>query len=137
MLGELSAHLKRARARAEASPVTPPRLAALIALVGDGTLVVGRCEAGVRGARGAARARRPRDASSQERGLAQIGDHDALGAVVDEVVGAHPAEVDAYRGGKQQLIGFFTGQVMRASGGRADPKRVQELLRDRLGAPTR
>ena len=44
-----------------------------------------------------------------------------------------PAEVEAFRGGKQQLIGFFTGQVMRASGGNADPKVVQGLLRERLG----
>ena len=63
-----------------------------------------------------------------------MGDVDELGAIVDEVLAANPAEVEAFRGGKQQLIGFFTGQVMRASGGSADPKVVQSLLRDRLGA---
>ena len=50
------------------------------------------------------------------------------------MLAANPAEVEAYRGGKAQLIGFFTGQVMRASGGRADPKVVQDILRARLGA---
>ena len=67
-------------------------------------------------------------------GLAQVGDVDELGAIVDQVLAANPAEVEAYRGGKAQLIGFFTGQVMRSSGGKADPKVVQALLRDRLGA---
>jgi aspartyl-tRNA(Asn)/glutamyl-tRNA(Gln) amidotransferase subunit B len=135
VLGELSAHLNARGLDASASPVTPPRLAALIALVRDGTL-------SSTGAKQvfAALAERP-DASPaelvEELGLAQIGDADALAAAVDEVLGAHPAEVDAYRGGKAQLIGFFSGLVMRASGGRADPKLVQELLRDRLGAPTR
>ena len=66
-------------------------------------------------------------------GLAQVGDADELGAIVDEVLAANPAEAEAYRGGKVQLIGFFTGLVMRASGGKADPKIVQGLLRDRLG----
>ena len=69
-----------------------------------------------------------------QRGLAQIADQGALRAVVDEVVAAHPAQAAEYRAGKEALLGFFVGQVMRATGGRAEPRAVQELLREALHA---
>ena len=62
-----------------------------------------------------------------------MSDAGALEAWVDEVIAANPDEVAAYRGGKQGLLGFFTGQVMKRSGGSANPKAVGELLRSRLG----
>lgn len=65
-------------------------------------------------------------------GLANLADDQALAQVVDQVVAAHPSEVQAFRDGKQALIGFFVGQAMRASGGRADPKTLQRLLRQAL-----
>jgi aspartyl-tRNA(Asn)/glutamyl-tRNA(Gln) amidotransferase subunit B len=65
-------------------------------------------------------------------GLIQVGDSDQLGQWVDEVLAAHPAEVARYKGGEQKLIGFFTGQVMKKSGGKADPKGVGPLLAQRL-----
>jgi glutaminyl-tRNA synthetase len=68
-----------------------------------------------------------------ERGLAQVSDEGAIAAIVDEVLAGNPDKVDAYRGGKTQLVGFFVGQVLRASQGRADPKVVQKLLAERLG----
>ncbi len=67
------------------------------------------------------------------RGLANVGDEKAMAEVVDGVLAAHPAEVKAFREGKHSLIGFFVGQAMRASGGRADPKALQKLLRQALG----
>ena len=51
---------------------------------------------------------------------------------VAEIVAANPAQVDQYRGGKQQVSGFLVGQVMKASGGRANPQLVNELLRKAL-----
>jgi aspartyl-tRNA(Asn)/glutamyl-tRNA(Gln) amidotransferase subunit B len=69
-----------------------------------------------------------------ERGLAQVSDEGALEAEVDAVIGAHPAEVDAYRGGKQGLMGFFVGQVMKRTGGQANPQVVNRLLREKLSA---
>jgi aspartyl-tRNA(Asn)/glutamyl-tRNA(Gln) amidotransferase subunit B len=51
---------------------------------------------------------------------------------VDEVLGSFPAEVARYQGGEAKLIGFFTGQVMKKSGGKADPKGVGPLLLERL-----
>ena len=57
---------------------------------------------------------------------------DELGAIVDEVLAAHPDEVEAFKGGREQVIGFLVGQCMKASGGRADAKALQALLRERL-----
>jgi glutaminyl-tRNA synthetase len=68
-----------------------------------------------------------------ERGLDQVIDEGAITAMVDEVLAANPDKVDAYRGGKTQLIGFFVGQVVRGSQGKADPKVVQKLFAERLG----
>jgi glutaminyl-tRNA synthetase len=67
-----------------------------------------------------------------DRGLAQVSDEDALAAIVDEVAAANADKVEAYRAGKTALFGFFVGQVMRASQGRANPQVVQKLLTDRL-----
>ena len=67
-----------------------------------------------------------------DRGLAQVSDEDALAAIVDEVVTTSPDKAEAYRAGKTALFGFFVGQVMRASQGRANPQVVQRLLTDRL-----
>ena len=67
------------------------------------------------------------------RGLVQVRDDSALEAWVREVVDAHPDEVARFKGGEAKLVGFFVGQVMKRSGGKADPKRVSELLRGALG----
>ena len=68
----------------------------------------------------------------KERGLERVSDAGALGALVEEVVAAFPEKVQEYRGGKTGLLGFFTGNIMRKTEGRADPKLVQELLKERL-----
>jgi aspartyl-tRNA(Asn)/glutamyl-tRNA(Gln) amidotransferase subunit B len=65
-------------------------------------------------------------------GLIQVGDADALGSWVDEVLAAHPTEVERYRAGEAKLMGFFTGQVMKRSGGKADPKKVAGVLLEKL-----
>ena len=63
-----------------------------------------------------------------ELGLERLDDDDALIALVEQVVAAEPANVAAYRAGKVQLLGYFVGKVMAASRGRADAKKVRELL---------
>lgn len=70
----------------------------------------------------------------EARGWSEIADEDQLGGLVDEVLAAHPDNVARYRQGKTGLLGFFTGQVMKRSGGRAAPRLVQELLEKRLGS---
>ena len=57
-----------------------------------------------------------------------------LDPVIDEILAANPGQVDAYRGGKDGLLGFFVGQVMKATGGKANPKVVNERVREKLRA---
>jgi aspartyl-tRNA(Asn)/glutamyl-tRNA(Gln) amidotransferase subunit B len=63
-----------------------------------------------------------------------VADTSELGPIVDEILAANPGEVEAYRGGKQGLLGFFVGQVMKQTGGKASPQAVNELLREKLNA---
>ncbi len=68
-----------------------------------------------------------------ERGLAQVSDEDAIATIVNEVLAANADKVDLYRAGKTGLFGFFVGQVLRTSQGKANPVVVQRLLSSRLG----
>ncbi len=72
------------------------------------------------------------EAIVEEKGLSQITDTSAMEKMVDEVLQAHPKEVERYRAGEQKLLGFFVGQVMKASKGKANPKVVNELIRKKL-----
>ena len=67
-----------------------------------------------------------------DKGLAQISDEAALGAIVEEVVAENPGPVEQFRGGKDGVIGFLVGQVMKRSKGAANPQEAQRLLRERL-----
>jgi aspartyl-tRNA(Asn)/glutamyl-tRNA(Gln) amidotransferase subunit B len=67
-----------------------------------------------------------------EKGLVQVQDTGTIEAVVERVLAANPAEVEAYRGGKTKLMGFFVGQVMRETRGKANPKIVNEVLAKKL-----
>jgi aspartyl-tRNA(Asn)/glutamyl-tRNA(Gln) amidotransferase subunit B len=131
VLNEFSAHLNEARTGPADSPVRPAALAALIGLVSDGTLgsagakqVFAALVAGESGGDPAA--------IVEARGLGQISDTGTLAAVVAEVVAAHPGQAEQFRSGKEALMGFFVGQVMRATGGRAEPQVAQQLLREEI-----
>ena len=110
---------------------SPAALAGLIALVEAGTInqntaktVLGEMvESG-----------QTAEAIVEAKGLAQISDEGALGQIVDGVIAANPDEVASYLGGKDALIGWFVGQVMRETRGKANAQVVGEMLRDRLEA---
>ena len=68
----------------------------------------------------------------RDKGFEQVSDAGAIEKIVDEVIAANQPNVDAYRGGNEKLLGFFVGQVMKASQGKANPKIVNELLRAKL-----
>jgi len=68
----------------------------------------------------------------REMGLERVDDEGALSSVIDEVLAAWPDKIDAYRAGKKNLIGLFVGEVMKATGGAADPKAVRTMLAQRL-----
>jgi aspartyl-tRNA(Asn)/glutamyl-tRNA(Gln) amidotransferase subunit B len=112
-----------------ASPVTPEGLAGLLKLVEEGT-VSGKMAKEVFGAMYAEG--RPAADIVAERGLSQNSDAGSLEAIVDAVLAASPAEVAAYRGGKDKLFGFFVGRVMKESRGSANPGLVNDILRNKL-----
>jgi glutaminyl-tRNA synthetase len=113
-------------------PFGPEGLATLVALVAEGTV----------SSTGAGRALEvlareggdPRELVARM-DLAQVSDADTLTPVIREVVRAFPEKAEAYRGGKTGLIGFFMGQVMRRTGGRADPRLAKDLLSKELDGP--
>lgn len=67
-----------------------------------------------------------------EKGLKQVTDEGEIGEVIDGIMAAHPNQVDEYRAGKEKLLGFFVGQVMKQTQGKANPKLVNEVLREKL-----
>jgi aspartyl-tRNA(Asn)/glutamyl-tRNA(Gln) amidotransferase subunit B len=70
----------------------------------------------------------------EEKGLGQISDEGELVSLVERLLADNPAQADQLRGGKDKLVGFFVGQAMKATGGRADPARVGELVREKAGS---
>jgi aspartyl-tRNA(Asn)/glutamyl-tRNA(Gln) amidotransferase subunit B len=114
----------------ERSPVSAENLAALLEMV-DGGRISAKIAKAVFDEMAATG--RPAEPIVVEKGWAQISDATALDDVIDGVLARHPSEVTAYRGGKAKLMGFFVGEVMKATRGQANPKTVNELLRQKLG----
>jgi aspartyl-tRNA(Asn)/glutamyl-tRNA(Gln) amidotransferase subunit B len=117
------------RLRITAWPVAPENLAGLVALIDEGT-ISGKIAKTVFEEMVASG--KPPAAIVAERGLVQVTDRGAIDAAVERVLAAHPDKVADYRGGKDKLFGFFVGQVMKATEGKANPKQVNELLQMRL-----
>jgi aspartyl-tRNA(Asn)/glutamyl-tRNA(Gln) amidotransferase subunit B len=115
-------------------PVTAAQVASLARLVQAGTITRSTAKALLPRLRGTGRD--PAELVAAE-GLAQVSDRGALERAVAEVLAAHPAQVAEYRAGKEKVLGFLVGRVMRASGGKANPQLVQELLRAALASETR
>ena len=76
---------------------------------------------------------KPAEQIVKAQGLVQITDTDALEDVVSNIISDHPKEVEAYKNGKTKLLGFFVGQVMKETKGKANPKLVNEILKGQLG----
>ena len=69
----------------------------------------------------------------EKKGLVQISDAGELDGVIDQIVADNPEEVERFKGGDQKLMGFFMGQLMRATKGQANPQKASQLLREKLG----
>ena len=129
VMGELTRELNNSGTDIAASPVSPERLVDLLQMVEKGAISLK-----------VARELFPELYKSgkspeqivQEKGLTQVSDEGALGKVIDEVLAKSPAQVAQFKEGKQQVLGFLVGQVMKASGGKANPGKVNELLRKKL-----
>lgn len=112
------------------SPVSAAQLGGLLDLIADGT-ISGKIAKDVfdemfdTG----------RDAADivEEKGLKQISDSGEISAIVDQIIADNPDQADEYRGGNTKVAGWFTGQVMKATQGKANPQMVNELLREKLG----
>jgi aspartyl-tRNA(Asn)/glutamyl-tRNA(Gln) amidotransferase subunit B len=129
VMGDLSGYLNRDGLDVDRSPVDAVRLAGLLARIVDQT-ISGKIAKEVLEAMwtGAVDA----DAVIESKGLRQITDTSAIEAVIAEVMAANPRQLADYRSGKDKLFGFFVGQVMKATGGKANPAQVNELLKKLL-----
>jgi aspartyl-tRNA(Asn)/glutamyl-tRNA(Gln) amidotransferase subunit B len=129
ILGELAGALNKAGVEIGESPIAPAALAKLVARIDDNT-ISGKIakqvfEAMWQGEGGA-------DDIIEARGLRQITDSGAIEALIDEVIAANPEQVEQFRAGKEKVLGFFVGQVMQKSRGKANPGQVNQMLRDKL-----
>jgi aspartyl-tRNA(Asn)/glutamyl-tRNA(Gln) amidotransferase subunit B len=127
--GELAAVLNRDAVAIAASRVDAAALAALLVRIADGT-ISGKIAKDVFEAMWAGEG--TADAIIAAKGLRQITDTGALAAAIDQVIAASPGQLAEYRGGKDKLFGYFVGQVMKATGGKANPQQLNELLRRKL-----
>jgi len=129
IMGELTRALKEHGAEIASSPVDATRLAGLIALIENGTLSASMAKGVFEKMYNAGATA---EAIVASEGLAQIDDESEIVRLISDVLAAHPDPVDQYRGGKTTAFGFLVGKVMKAAGGKANPKRVNELLRRAL-----
>ena len=129
--GEITGHVNREGLEAAQLQIDGPAVAELVAMVEQGDLsstAAKKVLEGVLGGEGT-----PRQVA-EERDLIQIRDEGALSAAVDAVVAAHPDEMGRIAEGDGKLIGFLVGKVMQATGGKADPRRVSELIREAVSS---
>jgi aspartyl-tRNA(Asn)/glutamyl-tRNA(Gln) amidotransferase subunit B len=132
VMGELSGFLNRDGLEIGVAPVPAAALAGLLKRIQDGT-ISGKLAKDVFEAMWSDR--KDADAVIAERGLRQITDSGAIEKTIREVMAANPGQLADYRAGKDKLFGFFVGQVMKATAGKANPAQVNELLKKLLAGP--
>ncbi len=129
LMGELSAALNEHELELAGCPVTAIALAGLLRRIVDGT-ISGKIAKEVFAAMWAGEG--DADAIIEARGLKQITDSSAIESLVDQVIADSPAQVAQYRAGKDKVYGYFVGQVMKLSRGKANPAEVNRLLKSKL-----
>ena len=129
MMGEIAAYLKENHIEITDTKLTPENLVELIGLIEKGTIsnnigkqiLIDMLQTGEKAS-----------AIVEKKGLSQITDVDAIRKMVEEVVANNPNQVEQYKSGKTNILGFFVGQIMKATKGRANPKTVNEILLELL-----
>jgi len=129
ILGDLSAALNREGLDIQDSRISPEELGGLLARIADNT-ISGKIAKDVFDAMWAGEGKASEIIDA--RGLRQITDSSAIEAVVDRVIEANPGQAAEYRSGKDKLLGFFVGQVMKETKGKANPAEVNRILKERL-----
>jgi aspartyl-tRNA(Asn)/glutamyl-tRNA(Gln) amidotransferase subunit B len=129
IMGDITAHLKAEKLSVRELPLSPEHLAELVSLIEAGTIsskIAKDLLSELLSKGGSPKA------LVEKQGLTQISDPAAIAAMVEEVIAAHPQELEQYRAGKTKLQGFFVGQLMKKSGGRVDPKLTNQILIQKL-----
>jgi aspartyl-tRNA(Asn)/glutamyl-tRNA(Gln) amidotransferase subunit B len=129
ILSELLRELKREEQDIEQCPVRPEHLARMLAMIEGGT-ISGKIAKQVFDEM--MRTEQDPDTIVKEKGWVQIQDEAELGIQIEWILRENPKEVEQYRKGKEKLLGFFVGQVMKATRGQANPKLVNEMLLNKL-----
>lgn len=129
MITELFGALNKAGKDLSESPVSAENLGGLVDLIGDGT-ISGRIAKEVFAEM--FETGKPAADIVEEKGLKQVSDTGAIEGIIDEVLAENADKVEQYKGGKDKLFGFFVGQTMKKSQGKANPGMVNELLRKKL-----
>ena len=130
LMGEIAAYLKEQKLSINETKLTPESLVELIGLIEKATIsnnigkqiIVEMMETGEKAS-----------AIVEKKGLSQISDTCAIKEIAQKIIEANPSQVEAYRGGKDKLFGFFVGQVMKETKGRANPQSVNQILKELLG----
>jgi|TARA_B110000259_G_scaffold27598_1_gene29119 aspartyl-tRNA(Asn)/glutamyl-tRNA(Gln) amidotransferase subunit B len=131
ILGDLSGALNRSDLDIQSSPINAAMLVTLLQRISDNT-ISGKIAKEVFEAmwQGEGNA----DSIIESRGLKQITDSSAIEGLIDEVIAANPNQVAEFQAGKEKMLGFFVGQIMKQSKGKANPGQVNQMLRDKLKA---
>jgi aspartyl-tRNA(Asn)/glutamyl-tRNA(Gln) amidotransferase subunit B len=127
--GELAAGLNRENISITDSPVSAANLGQLVARIDDNTIsgkIAKEVFEAIWNGEGTA------DEIIEKRGLKQISDDSAIEPIIDEILANNSGQIEQYKGGNTKLLGFFVGQIMKATQGKANPKQVNELLRKKL-----
>lgn len=129
MMGELMRLLNEENRSVEKCPLRPAQLAEMLNLMDNGT-ISGKMAKSI--FEEMYRTGKSAGEIVGEKGLTQISDSALIEKAVDEIIAKHPGEVQRFRGGDEKLIGFFVGQVMKSTKGKANPQMVNELLKRKL-----
>ncbi len=127
--GEVTAWLRRQESEPAGTVLTGEHLAELVGMIADGSISSSAAKDVLDGVM---RGEGSPGAVADARDLRQISDTGAIERAVDDVLGANADAVERYRAGEQKVVGFLVGQVMRATQGKADPKLVNQFLREKL-----
>jgi len=129
VMGELSGALNKDQLDISQSPISPEELSLLVERISDNTIsgkiakdvfkALWNQEGGV-------------DQVIESKGLKQITDTVEIEKIIEEVISNNSAQVDQYRSGNEKILGFFVGQIMKATNGKANPKQVNDILREKL-----
>jgi len=131
VVGSLAAMLNKDNTDIANSPVSAEALGALLNRIADNTIsgkIAKEVVEAMWQGEGSA------DEIIESRGLKQITDTGAIEAIIDEIIAANPEQVEQFRAGKDKVLGFFVGQVMKASKGKANPGQVNQLLKQKLSS---